>query len=732
MNSRSNTCRSKATVDLVDESRAGSPSLQLRADISVTRRWDGGGVGVKVSGQLAGERGSGNFMMEGRTGDGGDLRFNAARIPVGLVAEFVPALSPWAGSFSVNGSIFGSAGQREWKIDGHMEDLRIASTDQRLPLRLDWTVQSGSSATVRAVWTSTTTRVAADVLLPDLRVPEISVSIKGDRLDLGEFTELFSSLPSVSSGSVSGIAPWTLAARVELESLIWRQWAVKDVRLRSNAGPTKGRVSDLSFSFFKGTVTASGDWRAPKREKKGWALTGTMETDGVDVGELAQVMGSTVPWGGRFSGKVRVKDFPVQPDESMDIVSLLRSIPLAEVLQASGTATHVGTETWFFDEAGVVLNQERRKGLGTLRCFGVQGVSSVTVVAQWPIGLENKIAEERTSLFVRGNIDALDLDVVETLFPTLGVRGGRGWASGEWRSEINLKSPKDYFFGPTAQWGGYVRVSSADWKGVDLSEVQGRLEWSDGVLRASDVGGQAAGGSLTLQAELRGVPQEGPLTFSINGKFKDIETKEIVAAISTSAYLVKGRFSGGIDLAGPLHPWNPAGLNGSVAFIARDGEFLTSPTVLSVFSALKINSLLRSMEGKKEVGLPFDVFEASGPIRSGRYILDKPLLLKNGAFQLAYTGWMDVRFMTARGTVLFNFLQGTSNVISKIPVVSSLVLGQDGELIPLVVDVVFENGETSVTPRSIKTLTGPLVSVVKNVFKFPFTIFSPKKKPEQE
>lgn len=321
----------------------------------------------------------------------------------------------------------------------------------------------------------------------------------------------------------------------------------------------------------------------------------------------------------------------------------------------------------------------------------------------------------------------------KTLTLSGSIHSSSGTINGQWQSSLERKAPRDFLFDPTTQWTFDAHVSSAQWRNVPLTDLKGRLSFgSDGVLRATDVGGSIAGGTLTLDAQVSGLPQQDPLTFSFSGKMKEMETRDLMAAISTSTYLRRGRFSGEIHLTGPLRPWDPNGLNGSIVFRGRQGEFLTAPKVLEIFSALKINSLLRRIGGEKETGLPFDVFEASGPIRNGRYVLNQPLVLKNESFQLAYTGWMNVRFESGKGTLLFNFLESTSHVVKSIPLVSSLVLGDNGELLPLVVDVAVDNGEIDVTPRSVKTLTGPLVNVVKNVFRLPFKFFTPNKQNNNE
>lgn len=345
----------------------------------------------------------------------------------------------------------------------------------------------------------------------------------------------------------------------------------------------------------------------------------------------------------------------------------------------------------------------------------------------------------------QGRIDQLTCNVLQSTVNVFGAWGSTQTAKdvltltgsvesssvtvhGEWQSGLHPKPFRDFLFDKTSQWNFDVRVSSAEWKGVPLTDVSGHISLGpDGIVRAEKVGGPVAGGTLLLDGEVGGLPENGPLTFTLSGRMKDMETKELVAAISTSAYLIHGRFSGIVNLSGPIRPWNANELNGYVSFKGLHGEFRTAPKVLEIFSALKINSMLRRMGGEKETGLPFDVFEASGPIRAGRYVMDQPLLLKNESFQMAYTGWMNVRFESGKGTLLFNFLESTSHMVKAIPVVGSLILGPNGELLPLVADVSVTNGKVEVTPRSIKTLTGPLVSVVKNVFRLPFHLFSPKK-----
>lgn len=328
------------------------------------------------------------------------------------------------------------------------------------------------------------------------------------------------------------------------------------------------------------------------------------------------------------------------------------------------------------------------------------------------------------------NADLADLDLsgINAPFPKLDIRQGWGKATVDWQWVGPFNPGDPFLFSKFSNWDLRVNVSSADWKGVAIDEASARAVWENTALNVPELTVRANGGSLALTGNVHDLTENGPGTFTVNGKMDNIETKEWMAALSTSTYLVNGRFSGDLDVSGPWRPWNPAQCNGRLSLLGRDGEFRTAPAVLSVFSALKIRSLLRPFEGKKEMGLPFDVLTASATLHDGRIVIERPLLLKNPSFQIAFTGWMDSRFENGKGTILFNFLQGTSNLVKKIPVISSLILNPDGEFIPLVVDVVAENGKANVTPRSVKTLTGPLVDVVKNVFRFPIHIFSSQKR----
>lgn len=597
----------KAVVDLVDESRPGSPSLQIQADFKIASPHLEGGAELDVRGNLGGKRGSGDFSLEGRLGDNPDLRVSIPRLPLALLADYVPAFAPWQGILGVSGTWGGPAHDRRWTINGNLKDLQPASSQAEWPLTAECALLSNSTSTVRLKWNSPSSSVVANVLIPSLKRPEMIVHVQGEKIVAKEFSEILTALQSPSSGPPSGRGRWTIKARAEIENLAGEGWSVQNLRLQGEADPAAGRLSHLGFTMYQGTVTAQSRWRFSKTPTPGWTLTTTVEAKNLQLSEMGKK--GPIPWRGLLSGKVNVIELPLGPRES----------------------------------------------------------------------------DGRQKTLINGFMDR------------------------------------------SSSWEMDVQISSADGKGGPITDLAGHFSHEKGLLKIKRVEGRTAGGTLSLHGEINGERENGPYPFKLVGQFKDIETKGIAAAISTNAYLLNGQFSGGVNLSGTLHPWNTQELNGRFNFIGRQGLFRTAPSVLSVFSALKINSLLQRVGGEKETGLPFQVLESSGAIEAGRFILKEPLLLKNQSFQMAYTGWMEVRFGSGAGTLLFNFLESSSHLVQSIPVVSSLILGPNGELVPLVVDVVIEKGKVDVTPRSIKTLTGPLVNVVKNAFRLPFQIFSPKK-----
>jgi hypothetical protein len=572
-----------AVIDLVDESIAEHPHLQVQADVSIHRQTPGEGLEIRMSGAFLGDENDGKLSLEGHVGNETALQLTVSRFPLRAAAAFWPELRPWGGAVGITATYAGTRPDPRWEVHGQLKDLHHVPTGTILPLQVNWHVRSEASSEVRAVWASTTSEVVANVRMDDLHHRRLYLQVNGKNLDLREFAPVLSLLPSFSTGTVQRGAPWNMETRVNLENVTSDQWTAQHFTVVAEGNKARGRLTELRCHVFQSTLTLSGVWGSTSHPKNVVALTGTAESNSVQV-------------------------------------------------------------------------------------------------------------------------------------------------NGAWQSGLQAKPPRDFLLDSTTLWGFDVRVSSALWKGVSVREANGRFSLkSDGVVRAENVDATLGEGTIHLNGEIGGLPENGPLTFALNGRMKDVETKDLVAAISTNAYLINGQFSGRVNLSGPLRPWNPNALNGNVAFSGRKGEFRTAPKVLEIFSALKINSLLRRMGGEKETGLPFDVFEASGPLRAGRYVLDQPLLLKNDSFQLAYTGWMHVRFESGKGTLLFNFLESTSHLVKAIPIVSSLILGSNGELMPLVVDVAVENGKIDVNPRSVKTLSGPLVNVVKNVFRLPFQIFSPKK-----
>lgn len=578
----------------VDERYPQGGSFEINVDLKVEQQGEGGST-VNLVGHLTGYSEGVQFRLKGKADRENNLNFTAEKVPFALLKTFWSGGTLVSGTFNVEGFLSGDTDKRQWEIQGHTNDIKLTPNAQNLPLRVEWSMASGSPISVRSIWTSTASHVTATAVLPIQKERPIQLTLVGDRLDLGEFSGLFSELPSLSSSSKSGI-PWTLQAKAEVGQISGKRWMAHSVRVRATASPTSFSLSELSFACLGATVTARSEGRQNK----------------VDL--------------------------------------------------------------------------------------------------RWEVSAQTEIKQ-------------LDLSGLEEVFPGIGFRRGRGEATGQWQWRGPHTAGDSLLFSPFSKWDFQVQVSSADWKGAPIDHMIARSNWGDSIFSVSELSLHSDEGVVELLGQVKGLAQNEPGTFFLSGKMREMETKEWMAALSTSAYLLHGRFSGEVEVSGPWRPWAPAEWNGRFSILGRNGEFRTAPTVLSVFQSLKIGSLLHSFEGKKETGLPFDLITATATLQPGRVLVEEPLFIKNPSLQLAYTGWTDMRLENGKGTLLFNFLQGTSDLIKKTPLISSLILSPDGELIPLVVDVLFENGESKVTPRSVKTLTGPLVGVVKNVFRTPMKFF---------
>jgi hypothetical protein len=539
---------------------------------------------------------------------------------------------------------------------------------------------------------------------------ETTFQFSADRVPFGMVAEFWPAASAVSGAfSVTGAyshregkTNWRLDGRTNDV-----QWVSTNRRLpieaqwtMASGGPVTVRTNWKSeLSQMKATVVLP--------DLKSSHVQATIEAARLDAGELSDTFSqspslsssfpSTTTW--TLRAKADVDHFVAGGWEAQDVRAVVRASPVTVSLSELAFRVSGGTVT--------VRGEARR----------TDPTHSI-----WDMAIQTELIN-------------LDLSDMTSLVPDNGFRRGTVRASGKWHwlGPVNpgdsLSKKSLWIFSPFATWDCRVDVSSADWKGVSIEKAGVDLLWSDNEFRAPTLAARACDGTLTAEGNVLGLTGDGPGTYTVRGTMNNIETRELMAALSTSTYLVNGRFSGDLDISGPWRPWNPGQWNGHVSLLGQNGEFRTAPAVLSVFNSLKISSLLRTFSGKKEMGLPFDVVTASATLQAGRIIIEQPLFVKNPSFQVAFTGWMDNRLENGKGTILFNFLQGTTNLVKKLPLISSLILSPDGEFLPLVADVVVENGQTTVTPRSVKTLTGPLVDVVKNVFRLPFHFFStPKNK----
>lgn len=686
----------KGIFQWVDESRPGKPSLTMTADLNAQRNPGGDETHIQLSGTLENDQGRGRFQADGKRGADTFFQFSADRVPFGLVAEFWPAASAVSGAFSVTGSYSNKEDKTHWRLEGKTNDVRWATTNRRLPIEAQWTLAAGEPVTVRTNWKSELSQMKATVVLPDLKGSLSNNWPISEETGGGEFKE--------RRGRDAGHRN--------------RGATRKSPRLGSSRWVDGHRPVPLPNSPYMPPACA-GNLASARREShrrkcasynltnpKSIHVQATMKAERLDAGELSDIFSqssslsssfpSTTSW--TLRAKADVDHFVAGQWEAQDVRAVVRASPATVSLPELAFRMAGGTVT--------VRGEARR----------TDPIRSV-----WDMAIQTELIN-------------LDLADMTSLVPDNGFRRGTVRASGKWHwlGPVNpgssLRKKSLWIFSPFATWDCRVDVSSADWKGVPIEKAGVDLLWSDNEFRAPTMAARACDGTLTAEGTVLGLTGDGPGTFTVRGTMNNIETRELMAALSTSAYLVNGRFSGNLDISGPWRPWTPGQWNGHLSLLGQNGEFRTAPAVLSVFNSLKISSLLRTFAGKKEMGLPFDVVTASATLESGRLVIDPPLFVKNPSFQVAFNGWVDPRFENGKGTILFNFLQGTTNLVKKLPLISSLILSPDGEFLPLVADVAVENGQTTVIPRSVKTLTGPLVEVVKNVFRFPIHLFSPPKK----
>lgn|GEM_PF-3296810 len=654
---------------------------------------------------IRGNGGVGKITVDGIVSPVLNLTVTTQNFPINFFVSYVPFLKDFRGGVDGTARVWKENDRFFWETTGEVQRPLWIPTQEALPLFLQWKAQAEGTSTVTLTWVSPQTQVVAVLTVPDWKTSRYAVSLTGDCLSLTEMTP-WAKIFSVASSSGPS-RPYDV-------SVVWNVAEVRAglVPFRKVAGsgrisPGEGVLQQFTATGFGGPVSLTGSWRTDKKNNS--FVSGKLSARSLNL-DTVETFFSSVPLSGSLSLSSQWIEFPL-PTPSWSWTRVLNSLSRARnvEIQLSGKNVSVGHDRPL--DVQVMLKPLKKQWVATMTLS--DGDASLT-------GHFQSERSPKAQRFLPHNasltLSSMDVSHHPRLMEKIGLSEGFVSGTAHW-SWTGGASPS-FFWSPSVVWGVNLSISRSVWRQIRVDHLNGIADWrGDGVLRFTDVVGRVSNGDVVAQGKwpIGSVPAP----FSLDLKVHDLDVGPVALAFSSNPKILNGQLAGTLSLTGQAHPWNNKTLEGSLSIEGKNGNFNAGPVALDILSFLKLGSLLTRVTGQRRPGLPFDVFSGSAPIHGGRFFLDHPFVFKNQEVELAYTGWLDADAQNARGVLIVNALTGTRNLLKKIPGVSAVLFGPNGEFLPLVVDVSVINGKTSTRFRSVRTFTAPVTNVIKNIFKLP-------------
>ncbi|MDO9514387.1 MAG: AsmA-like C-terminal domain-containing protein [Elusimicrobiota bacterium] len=206
---------------------------------------------------------------------------------------------------------------------------------------------------------------------------------------------------------------------------------------------------------------------------------------------------------------------------------------------------------------------------------------------------------------------------------------------------------------------------------------------------------------------------------------RDFRMKGQVAGFRINEKLFKGVLAGNVECDGEFSRLKSC--NARVLLTEGSGEF----SKLSM-----LYNILQTMDVFKYLTGRFPSYSGSFPVKSvrgeivkkGAVIHANDVLIENEHSRTSVYGDVDIDKNTIDIVVGFQAQRFVNDVISKIPLVGYVLLGEKKSLLPVFVKVKGPLSSPRTSAMPAKTITGPLTGIVERIFKIPFRVFVESKK----
>jgi len=198
--------------------------------------------------------------------------------------------------------------------------------------------------------------------------------------------------------------------------------------------------------------------------------------------------------------------------------------------------------------------------------------------------------------------------------------------------------------------------------------------------------------------------------FKVYSEFKDMPVK-------TSFF--NGRITGRGDADGLFSKIKFS--NADVEIIQGEGKL---PKFSFIYNILQVTEIFNFLLGKfPEFKNFFPIEKIHGRIlKEKQKIKIKEIFLENDVSKILITGEVDIKNETLDLVIAFQIQKFINELLSKIPLVGFVLVGEKKMLLPVLVEVKGNFKKPEIKTKPLKTLTGPVFGIIKRTFKLPVKI----------
>ncbi len=261
---------------------------------------------------------------------------------------------------------------------------------------------------------------------------------------------------------------------------------------------------------------------------------------------------------------------------------------------------------------------------------------------------------------------------------------------------------------------GTLRLTNLNFYGIGVDSLEADAHFNEEVLSLDNAVAYLKSGTLSGSVV---IPESEKATFHTTISLVDADMKEYLDAFTTRETGIKGSMSIQGDLRGTLDS-----LNGTIDFSSGHGRILKYSIISKIFSVLNFYKIIKTGELDLAIqGFPYNRLSATYTIQDGVMAFDD-FYLDSNSLQLSAVGTYAIKDKRIDALVGVQPLEAVDKTISLIPLLGSIITGEDGKLMVVSLKVQGNFDDPTIVLEPIDTVSKPVTGIIMRTLKLPLDI----------